>query len=72
MSKNAELFTIEEVCQYYGLSEQTIRRRIKDSKQGIGTFPRPIFGYGRKALWKRSEIESWSESMENNNNENKQ
>jgi predicted DNA-binding transcriptional regulator AlpA len=69
MSKNTDLFTIQEVCQYYGLSEQTIRRRIKDSKQGIGTFPCPIFGYGRKALWKKSDIESWSESMPNNNNE---
>ena len=62
MNKNNDLFTIQEVCQYYGLSEQTIRRRIRESREGAGSFPRPIFGYGRKALWRRSDIENWSET----------
>ena len=62
MKKNSNLFNIQEVCQFYGLSEQTIRRRIKESKQGRSTFPKPIFGYCRKALWRREDIESWTES----------
>ena len=62
MTKSSDLLNIQDVCKFYGLSEQTIRRRIKDSKEGISSFPRPIFGYGRKALWRRSEIENWTET----------
>ena len=62
MQKSIEFVNIQEVCEYYGLSEQTIRRRIKEAKKGRSSFPKPIFGYGRKALWRRSEIENWTET----------
>jgi predicted DNA-binding transcriptional regulator AlpA len=62
MIKSSDLFTIQEVCRYYGLSEQTIRRRIKEARAGNSSFPSPIFGYGRKALWHREDIENWSET----------
>ena len=62
MTKSNDLLTIQEVYQFYGLSEQTIRRRIRESREGIGSFPRPIFGYGRKALWHRADIENWQET----------
>ena len=62
MSKSSDLMNIQEVCQYYGLSEQTIRRRIRESKLGCSSFPRPITGYSRKALWRRTDIEDWTET----------
>ena len=62
MNKNNDLFTIQEVCQYYGLSEQTIRRRIRESREGTGSFPKPIFGFGKRGLWHREDIENWSET----------
>ena len=61
MKKNSNLFKIQEVAQYFGLSVQSIRRRIKEAKQNKSSFPRPVFGYNRKALWRRPEIESWNE-----------
>jgi len=62
MSKSAGLLSIQDICQFYGLSEQTIRRRIKESREGTGSFPKPIFGYGRKGLWHREDIENWKET----------
>ena len=62
MKKNNTLLNIQEVCKFYGLSIQTIRRRIREAKQGTGSFPAPIFGYGRKALWHKTDIENWKES----------
>lgn len=71
MKENAEIMTLKEVSAYFGLSEQTIRRRMKDARNGRSTFPRPIFGPGgRKALWRKTDIESWNETklnMEENN-----
>ena len=62
MKKNPDLFTIQDVCKFFRLSEQTIRRRIKESKEGRGSFPRPVFGYGRKALWHREDIMNYREA----------
>ena len=62
MGKSSEVLTIQEVAQFYGISEQTIQRRIRDSREGRGNFPRPIFGYGRKALWHRRDIENFTET----------
>jgi predicted DNA-binding transcriptional regulator AlpA len=72
MTKSNDLLTIQEVCQFYGLSEQTIRRRIRESRKGIGSFPRPIFGYGRKALWHREDIENWQEKLPEQGEQNRQ
>jgi len=62
MIKSNDLLSIQEVCQFYGLSEQTIRRRIRESREGVGSFPKPIFGFGRRGLWHREDIENWSET----------
>ena len=62
MKKSTDLLTIQDLCNFYGLSEQTIRRRIRESREGAGSFPRPVFGYGRKALWHRNDIISWRET----------
>ena len=54
------LMTLPEVCNYYGQSESTVRRRIKDSREGRGNFPLPLFRSGCRVLWKRSDIENWN------------
>ena len=64
MAKNQNLLTVEEVAQFYGLSVQSIRRRLKEAKSGKSRFPRPIFGFGRKALFHRRDIESFTETAE--------
>jgi len=64
MGKSSEVLTIQEVAQFYGVSEQTVQRRIRDSREGRGTFPRSVFGFGRKALFHRAEIEQWKELPE--------
>jgi len=64
MEQDKGLFTIQDLCRYFGLSEQTIRRRIKEAKEGMGTFPKPIFGYGRKGLWRIEDIMNWTETKE--------
>ena len=61
MKKTSTLLNIQEVCKFYGLSEPTIRRRIREAKQGTGSFPAPIFGYGKKALWHRKDLENFRE-----------
>ena len=58
---NEELLNVKQVAFFFGVSESTIRRRIRERKNGDGTFPIPIFGFGRIARWRKSDIESWSE-----------
>jgi excisionase family DNA binding protein len=64
MSKSTDLLTVQEVAQFYGVSTQTIRRRLKEAKTGKSRFPRPIFGFGRKALFHRRDIENFRETAE--------
>ena len=64
MSKSSEVLTIQEVAQFYGVSEQTIQRRMRDSREGRSTFPRPIFSNGKRALFHKFEIEGWKETAE--------
>ena len=64
MAKNQNLLTVEEVAQFYGLSVQSIRRRLQEAKSGKSRFPRPIFGFSRKALFHRRDIENFTETAE--------
>ena len=54
-----DLFSIADVCSYYGLSEATIRRKVKESRDGKGNFPLPLFKSGCRVLWKRADILAW-------------
>ena len=56
-----ELMNVRQVAEFYRVSESTIRRRIKERKAGDGSFPIPIFGFGKVARWRRSDIEDWNE-----------
>ena len=60
MTKSQDLFDLREVCAYYGYSESTVRRRVRDAREGKGSFPLPLFPSRSRNLWKRSDIENWS------------
>ena len=62
MSKDLEFWNIKQVAAFYGVSESTIRRRLRDRKNGIGSFIIPVFGFGKVAKFRRSDVESWSET----------
>ena len=60
MKKTSDnLLTLTEVSNYFGLSESTIRRRIRESREGRGTFPLPLFGRNCRVMWRKSDIETW-------------
>ena len=63
MTKDLEFWNIKQVAEYYGVSESTIRRRIRDRKNGIGTFIIPVFGFGKVAKFRRADVESWNEDV---------
>ena len=53
---------VKQVAEYFGISESTLRRRLRDRKNGEGTFPTPIFGFNKVARWRRYDIENWYET----------
>jgi predicted DNA-binding transcriptional regulator AlpA len=59
MKKNDDLFSMADVCEFFGLSESTIRRKIKNSRDGEGNFPLPLFGSKCRVLWKKEDILNW-------------
>jgi len=61
MTKDLEFWNIKQVAEYFGVSESTIRRRLRDRKNGVGSFLIPVFGFGKVAKFRRSDVENWSE-----------
>jgi len=59
MKKNFDVFSMTDVCNYFGLSESTIRKKVRESREGKGNFPLPLFKSGCKVLWRKSDIETW-------------
>ena len=59
---DSNFMNFKEVCVYFGLSPSTVRRILIRLKQGVSTFPMPVTGWKRKALWRREEIENWQEA----------
>ena len=59
MNKNPDLFDLADICAYFNLSESTIRRKVRESREGTGNFPLPLFGSGCRVLFRKSDIESW-------------
>ena len=58
----SDLMNIQEVAEYFGISESTIRRRLRDRKNGEGSFLVPIFGLppihgGFSAFWSIVAVE---------------
>ena len=63
MNKDLEFWNTKQVAAYFGVSESTIRRRIRDRKNGVGTFLIPVFGFGKIAKFRRSDVENWSSAV---------
>ena len=56
IQKSDDLFDLEEVSAYFGISESTIRRKVKKSREnGVG-FPIPLLSAGSRLLWRKSDI----------------
>ncbi len=54
---------IQQLIEFTGLSESTIRRKINKNEVGYDpTFPTPIKVSARKFVWDRAEISAWLES----------
>ena len=54
-----DLIDLNGVCDYFGLSESTVRRKIRDTREGKGNFVLPLFGSKCRIVFRRSDIESW-------------
>ena len=59
-NKNQNLYDISDVCDYFNLSEATIRRRVRESRNNTGTFPLPLFKSGQRLVWRKVDIEGWA------------
>jgi predicted DNA-binding transcriptional regulator AlpA len=60
MNSNPDLFDLNQVCTYFSLSESSIRRKVRQAREGVGNFPLPLFGSGCRVLFKKSDIENWN------------
>jgi len=61
-----DLLNIEEVASFMRCSSSTIRRRIAEARKGNSTFPLPIHGDRKRGLWRKDDIEIWSEVPSSN------
>ena len=59
MQKSPDLLDLADICAYFGLSESTVRRKVRDSRDSKGNFPLPLFKSGCRVLWRRADIENW-------------
>ena len=57
---------IEDVASYMRCSHSTVRRRIAEARAGNSTFPLPIHGEHKRGLWRKEDIENWSEAQSSN------
>ena len=55
-----KLLTLRDLVLVLNISEATLRRRITESRKGIGDFPKPISGFKRKLLFNPDDIERWA------------
>jgi predicted DNA-binding transcriptional regulator AlpA len=53
------LLTIKDVTEMVCLSYSTLHRQMK-----VGAFPQPVNGRGRKLLWTKESIETWTNRQE--------
>jgi predicted DNA-binding transcriptional regulator AlpA len=54
-----DLLDLEGICNYFGMSESTVRRKIRETREGRGNFILPLFGSKCRILFRRSDVESW-------------
>jgi len=59
MQKSPDLMDITELAAYYGVSESTIRRKVRKSRENGCGFITPIFSAGSRLLWRRVDVENF-------------
>ena len=60
MTKSVDLLDINEVANYFGISESTVRRKVKKSRENGFGFILPLFSQGSKLLWRKEDVLSWT------------
>ena len=56
VKKSDDLFDLSEVAAYFGISESTVRRKVRKSREnGVG-FPIPLLSARSRLLWRKSDI----------------
>ena len=55
IKKSDELFDLAEVAGYFGISESTVRRKVRKHRENGSGFILPLFSQGR-LLWRKSDI----------------
>jgi predicted DNA-binding transcriptional regulator AlpA len=60
MKKSPDLFDITDLSNHFGISESTIRRRVRASRNGQSNFPLPLFGSGYRVLWRKADVLAWA------------
>ena len=56
IQKSDDLFDLSEVSAYFGISESTIRRKVRKSRENGGGFILPLFSQGSRLLWRKEDI----------------
>ena len=59
MQTSNDLVGLDFVCSYFGLSASSIRRRVREAREGNNSFPLPLFRASHRLVWRRSCIENW-------------
>jgi predicted DNA-binding transcriptional regulator AlpA len=54
-----DLIDLKGVCDYFGFSESTVRRKIRETREGRGNFILPLFGSKCRIIFRRSDVENW-------------
>jgi len=52
---------LKELIVLLRCSTATIRRRLRERRAGMSTFPLPVSPRGKKCFWDRKAIENWLE-----------
>ena len=59
VQKSPDLFDLTDISNHFGISESTVRRKVKISReQGFG-FILPLFSSGSKLLWRKEDVLAW-------------
>lgn len=59
MEKSSVHFGLSDVCEFYNFSQSTVRRKLRESREGLSTFPLPLFRRGSRLLWRKEDILNW-------------
>ena len=60
MRKTEHYYDLADLCHHFGLSPSTIRRKVRQARDGQCKFPLPIFSERSRLLWRKSDILNWT------------